>query len=97
MVEPVPWLSLWTHGPWRWWNTVTRNRSWWATVRGPQMAFPLVREQAGSHEQAVARAQVVRGELAAAVIGGSRVAGRGSASEQTDAVAASNLWTKAVR
>jgi hypothetical protein len=52
IVEPAPWITVFRCGPWRWWNTLTRNRTSWVTVSGDQWPWRLVREKFASEEDA---------------------------------------------
>jgi hypothetical protein len=58
VAEGAPWVTLEVfhpNGPWRVWNTLRRDRTWWVTVRGDRWAWPLLRERFRREEEALQR------------------------------------------
>jgi len=62
-VGPAKKVSLWSHGPWRWKASLTRDQSTWLTVERDDVGWPLLRERLDSAERAAARAADVEERL----------------------------------
>lgn len=58
-LDRSPRLGLWINGPWRWWNTVRNDQSWWLTVTSSVSQLPLIRESLPSQTQASVRAEAL--------------------------------------
>src|SRR5688572_25602335 len=71
-VGPAKKMSIWMHGPWRWWSTLMGDTYWWVTVRRSSLGeLPVVRERWPDEQSARARAR----ELARDIRSGNRPKG----------------------